>query len=76
MSGTNLRLTTGGTATQNVTTGVSMGIGGAAEAYIGAVQNVSNYADIVFQTYHAGYGERMRIESNGSIHNTFKHSRR
>ena len=66
MSGTNLRLTTGGTATQNVTTGVSMGIGGAAEAYIGAVQNVSNYADIVFQTYHAGYGERMRIESNGS----------
>ena len=67
MSGTNLRLSTGGTAATNITTGVSMGVGGAAEAYIGAVQNSSNYADIVFQTYHAAYGERMRITSAGRI---------
>ena len=67
MVGTNLRLVTGGTAASSVTTGVSMGVGGAAEAYIGAVQNSSNYADIVFQTYHAAYGERMRITSAGHL---------
>ena len=67
MSGTNIRLNTGGTAAQDVTTGISMGIGGAAEAYIGAVQNVSTYADIVFQTYHGSYGERMRISSAGNV---------
>ena len=67
MSGTNIRLQTGGTAATNVTTGISMGVGGAAEAYIGAVQNVSTYADIVFQTYHGAYGERMRITSAGNV---------
>jgi len=65
INGANLRLATGGTAGTNVTTGVTFGIGGAAEAYIGAVQNSSGYADVVFQTYHAGYGERVRILSNG-----------
>ena len=67
MSGTNLRLTTGGTAGTNITTGVSFGIGGAAEAYIGAVQNSSAYADVVFQTYHGAYGERMRMTSAGNV---------
>ena len=66
-SGANLRLQTGGTATAGITTGISMGVGGSAEAYIGAVQNVSNYADIVFQTYHGAYGERMRITSAGDV---------
>jgi hypothetical protein len=66
-NGANLRLQTGGTAAAGVTTGVSMGVGGAAEAYIGAVQNTSNYADIVFQTYHGSYGERMRITSGGHL---------
>jgi len=67
INGTNLRLTTGGTAATNVTTGVSFGIGGAAELYIGAVQNSSGYADAVFQTYHGAYGERMRITSDGKV---------
>ena len=67
MSGTNIRLQTGGTAATNVTTGISMGVGGAAEAYIGAVQNASTYADVVFQTYHGAYGQRMRILSNGNV---------
>jgi len=67
INGTNLRLTTGGTAATNVTTGVSFGIGGAAELYIGAVQNSSGYADAVFQTYHGAYGERMRMTSDGKL---------
>ena len=66
-SGANIRLQTGGTAAAGVTTGISMGVGGAAEAYIGAVQNASTYADIVFQTYHGAYGERMRITSGGNV---------
>lgn len=71
-NGANIRLQTGGTAAAGVTTGVSMGVGGAAEAYIGAVQTVSNYADIVFQTYHGAYGERMRIRSGGGIINHYR----
>ena len=67
MPGANIRLKPGGTAATNVTVGVSMGVGGAAEAYIGAVQNASTYADIVFQTYHGAYGERMRITSWGDV---------
>ena len=67
MTGTNLRLATGGTAATDVTTGISMGIGGNAEAYIGAVQNSSGYADIVFQSYAGSYSEKMRILSNGKI---------
>jgi len=66
-SGANLRLQTGGSAGTGVTTGVSMGVGGAAEAYIGAVQNASTYADIVFQTYNGAYDERMRIDSDGNV---------
>jgi len=65
ITGTNLRLATGGTAATNVTTGDSMGIGGNAEAYIGAVQNSSGYADIVFQSYGGSYSEKMRISSGG-----------
>ena len=67
ITGTNLRLATGGTAATNVTTGVSMGIGGNAEAYIGAVQNSSGYADIVFQSYNGSYSEKMRLSSSGYL---------
>ena len=67
ITGTNLRLATGGTAATNVTTGISMGIGGNAEAYIGAVQNSSGYADIVFQSYSGSYSEKMRISSGGTV---------
>ena len=67
ITGTNLRLATGGTAATNVTTGISMGIGGNAEAYIGAVQNSSGYADIVFQSYAGSYSEKMRISSGGNV---------
>ena len=62
---TNIRLITGGTAATNVTTGVSMAVGGNAEAYMGAVQNSSGYADIVFQSYNGSYSEKMRISSGG-----------
>ena len=61
----NIRLLTGGTAATNVTTGISMAVGGNAEAYIGAVQNSSGYADIVFQSYNGSYSEKMRISSGG-----------
>ena len=67
----NLRLVTGGSAGTNVTTGITMAVSGSAEAYIGAVQNSSNHADIVFQTYDnttgSGYSEKMRISSAGHI---------
>jgi hypothetical protein len=63
----NIRLETGGTPAENITTGISFGVGGAAEAYIGAVQNSSTYADIVFQNYNGAYAERMRILSSGNV---------
>jgi hypothetical protein len=67
--GTNasIRLETGGTPALNITTGIAFGIGGSAEAYIGAVQNSSAYADIVFQTYAGTYRERMRLSSSGVL---------
>ena len=65
----NIRLSTGGTAGTNVTTGISMGVGGSAETYIGTVQNSSGHGDIVFQSYDnttgGGYSEKMRISSSG-----------
>jgi hypothetical protein len=67
-TGANLRLLPSSTGGTNITTGISFGIGGAAEAYIGAVQQSNNFADIVFQTYNgSGYGERMRITSGGNV---------
>jgi hypothetical protein len=67
-TGANLRLLPSSTGGTNITTGISFGIGGAAEAYIGAVQQSNNFADIVFQTYNgSGYGERMRITSGGKV---------
>ena len=63
----NIRLETGGTAAVNITTGISMAIGGAAEVYIGAVQNSSSYADLVFQNYSGSYGEKMRLTSSGEL---------
>jgi hypothetical protein len=62
----NIRLMTAGSPGTGSTTGISFGIGGSAEAYIGAVQNSSTYAEIVFQTYNGfNYGERARINSSG-----------
>ena len=67
----NIRLVTGGTAATNVTTGISMAVGGSAETYIGTVQNSSGHGDIVFQGYDnstgSGYEEKMRITSGGSV---------
>lgn len=63
----NIRLMSGGTPVTGTTTGISFGVGGSAEAYIGAVQNSSNYADIVFQNYAGAYVERMRITSSGNV---------
>jgi hypothetical protein len=62
---TAIRLSSGGTPVTGDTTGISISVGGNAEAYIGAVQNSSNYADIVFQTFNGSYGERARISSAG-----------
>jgi hypothetical protein len=62
----NIRLMTAGNPPAGSTTGISFGISGASEAYIGAVQNSSSLAEIVFQTYNgSSYGERARINSNG-----------
>jgi hypothetical protein len=62
----NIRLTNG-SAGVNRYTGISFGGGGSTEAFIGSVQNSSNLAEIVFQTYNgSAYGERMRIASNGA----------
>ena len=67
-TGANLRLLPSSTGGTNIATGISFGIGGAAEAYIGAVQQSNNFADIVFQIYNgSGYGERMRITSDGRV---------
>ena len=63
----NIRLESGATVTTGTTTGISMGVGGSAEAYIGAVQNSSNLAEIVFQNYDGAYRERMRITSAGNL---------
>ena len=66
---TSIRLVTGGTAATNVTTGISMAVGGDAEAYIGVVQNSSGKGDIVFQSHVTGgtYSEKMRITSGGVV---------
>ena len=63
-----IRINSGATITTGTTVGMSIGIGGSAEAYIGAVQNSSGYADMVFQNYNgSSYGERMRITSGGNV---------
>jgi hypothetical protein len=67
-TGANIRLLPSSTGGTNITTGISMGVGGAAEAYIGAVQQSNTLADIVFQTFNgSAYGERMRITSGGDV---------
>jgi hypothetical protein len=66
-SNANIRLESGATVTTGTTTGISFGVGGSAEAYIGAVQNSSNLAEIVFQNYDGAYRERMRITSGGEV---------
>jgi len=67
-TGANIRLLPSSTGGTNITTGISMGVGGAAEAYIGAVQQSNTLADIVFQTFNgSAYGERMRITSGGNV---------
>jgi hypothetical protein len=67
-TGANIRLLPSSTGGTNITTGISMGVGGAAEAYIGAVQQSNTLADIVFQTFNgSAYGERMCITSGGFL---------
>jgi hypothetical protein len=66
-TGNNLRLISGGTATTGTTAGIAFGMGGAAELYIGAVQNSNTYADAVFQTYNGSYSEKMRISAAGQV---------
>ena len=64
---TSIRLVTGGAAAEDKTTGISMAVGGDAEAYIGVVQNSGGKGDIVFQSHITGgtYSEKMRITSGG-----------
>ena len=64
----NIRLTTAGSPTTGNCTGISFGIGGSAEAYIGAVQvATTGYADLVFQGYGGSYSEKMRLTSTGRL---------
>jgi len=69
---TSIRLVTGGAAAEDKTTGISMAVGGDAEAYIGVVQNSGGKGDIVFQSHITGgtYSEKMRITSKGTLLNT------
>ncbi len=68
-TGANIRLLPSSTGGTNITTGISMGVGGAAEAYIGAVQQSNTLADIVFQIFNgSAYAERMRITSGGTLY--------
>jgi trimeric autotransporter adhesin len=59
---------TNGSAGVNRYTGIAFAGGGATEAFIGSVQNASELAEIVFQTYNgSAYGERARITSAGNV---------
>jgi hypothetical protein len=63
----NIRLTNG-SAGVNRYTGIAFGGGGSTEAFIGSVQNASELAEIVFQTFNgSAYGERARITSAGNV---------
>ncbi len=63
----NIRLTNGSAGVSRYT-GIAFGGGGATEAFIGSVQNASELAEIVFQTYNgSAYGERARITSAGNV---------
>ena len=62
-----IRLESGGSPTAGDTAGLSIGLAGSAEAYIGAVQNSSGHAEIAFQTYNGSYAERMRIDASGRV---------
>jgi hypothetical protein len=65
----NIRLLPSGTAVTGTTTGISLGVGGSAEVYIGAVQQANTYADLVFQSYSPGavYSEKMRLNNSGNL---------
>lgn len=63
----NIRLTNGSAGVDRYT-GIAFGGGGATEAFIGSVQNASELAEVVFQTFNGStYGERMRITSAGNV---------
>ena len=67
-NGANIRLKSGGTATTGTTTGVSFGVGGAAELYFGAEQQASTYADAVWQQYSgSAYQTNMRLSAAGTL---------
>jgi hypothetical protein len=57
---------TNGSAGEGRYSGISFGGGGNTEGFFGVVQNASNLADFVLQTYNgSAYGERMRMTSAG-----------
>jgi len=65
----NLRLKSGGSPTTNTTAGISFGVGGSAEIYIGAVQQANTYANLVFQTFGPGavYSTKMTLDASGNL---------
>ena len=65
----NLRLKSGGSPTTNTTAGISFGVGGLAEIYVGAVQQANTYANLVFQTFGPGavYSTKMTLDASGNL---------
>jgi hypothetical protein len=63
----NIRLSNGSAGAGRYT-GIAFGGGGSTEGFFGCVQNASNLADFVWQTYNgSAYGERMRMYTNGVL---------
>ena len=63
-----LTLRSGANATGNTTAiRLASGVNGAMEGLFGLVQNASTYGDFVWQSYNGTYGERMRLNSAGTL---------
>jgi hypothetical protein len=63
----NIRLSNGSAGSGRYT-GIAFGGGGSTEGFFGVVQNSSNLAEFVWQTYNgSAYGERMRMTSVGNV---------
>jgi hypothetical protein len=59
---------TNGSAGSGRFSGINFAGGSDTEGFFGVVQNSSNLAEFVFQTYNgSAYGERMRITSGGNV---------
>jgi len=63
----NIRTQSAATPTTGSCTGITMGVSGSSELALLAVQNSSSYAEFVVQSYNGSYGERLRLNSSGTL---------